>query len=263
MMTYAISLKRATERRQYIENHLTQRGLSHKVIDAVDGRLMTDDERAALCNIDRVKAHPRWLTPGAIGCALSHQLAYKAFLAGTERHAFIVEDDAHLPEDIAALLIDIAAVAADDEVVLLYATSLVSGKLSTHNALPLRRGRLHYPLDLRHAMTATAYVVGRSAANGLLNANTPVASCADAWHHFYDRGGFKTLRVHYPIEVRTMPFKSSIDYLQDGSLSQRFSAWVDRHKVFPFYRLLARRRAVRARSMMRYRLVDAPSQYDI
>ena len=130
MKTYAISLRRATVRSTYIKGHLSARRLSFTCIDAIDGALLNADDLEQKCDLERVNAFPRWLTPGAIACALSHQLSYHSLLESGDRFAFIVEDDAHLPEDIEGLLDDIAAVAAEDEVILLYAASLEVGVLS-------------------------------------------------------------------------------------------------------------------------------------
>ena len=47
-----------------------------------------------------VKGREQALTPGELGCTLSHLQALKEFLESDDSYAFILEDDAILPEDL-------------------------------------------------------------------------------------------------------------------------------------------------------------------
>lgn len=95
---YVISLARATERRRAIAAHLDSIGIEYEIVDAVDGRALSDEYRAS------VVAPGCVLTPGLIGCGLSHWELSKKHLASDREVALFLEDDARLSPAAAAFL---------------------------------------------------------------------------------------------------------------------------------------------------------------
>lgn len=81
-------------------------------LEAVDGGAVLDAARAyvepaALAALDvmrrtGVRAGHRDLTPGAVGCYLSHVQAWRAVAASSAPYAFVFEDDADVPRDLLA-----------------------------------------------------------------------------------------------------------------------------------------------------------------
>src|SRR3954447_23246954 len=96
MRAYVINLPRSVARRASIANELAALSIPHEFIEAVDGREMTAGERAAMVDEARAAQSPHWLTPGQIGCSLSHLRVYERIAAGDEPVALVLEDDAQL-----------------------------------------------------------------------------------------------------------------------------------------------------------------------
>lgn len=260
MITYYISLKRAKERRSHVRRHVEHRGLKSDCVDAIDGQAFKDRDLAAFADLERVERMRWWLTNGAIACALSHKLAYERLLKSGERCAFIIEDDTWLPENIGEILERVKSVMAPDEVVLLMLTASRTVELSTVGNTPLWKDgpTLYYPMDLGATMCAAAYCIGRTAAQGILRANTPVAVTADSWKWFWEAGAFRALRVIQPTAVTAMNFKSSIDYLA-GAKGMVASA-IDRLRPPIIHGLVVRKRQSHLNALSgNYRFTDAPS----
>ena len=87
-----LNLKSSAARRQQIGACLANLGIDHRFFDAIDGRLLSADERERLAPASSL-VFDRPLTSGEIGCAASH-FAVIQQLAG-ENHDFVcvMEDD--------------------------------------------------------------------------------------------------------------------------------------------------------------------------
>lgn len=95
---YVISLARAPERRAAISAHLTSLGIEFEIVDAVDGRALSAEYLAS------VTAPGVRLSPGMIGCNLSHYELSKKLIASSADVALFLEDDARLHPSAAAFL---------------------------------------------------------------------------------------------------------------------------------------------------------------
>lgn len=252
MKTYYISLDRSKERARHIQRHVDELQLNSCKISAVDGKLLTREDIVKVCNIEQVDKLRWWLTDGAIGCALSHKIAYKKFLETTDEAAFIIEDDVVLPKNIGEILALVSQEIKSNEVVLLYYTSFKPAEISSVGGVELSnlKSGLYFPMDLKQPITAAAYCIGREAAKGMLKANTPIALAADSWNDFYLKGAFSGLRLLYPSPIVTRNFKSSIDYFKKGSLKGRLSEVVNKYKVPIVYQYVKKRRADTLDSML-------------
>lgn len=250
MKTFAISLASSLQRRSYIEHHLLQRGLDFELVEAVDGSKLTPKELDELCDMATVSRLRWWLTNGAIGCALSHREVYKKVVDQNLPYAFVVEDDVIVPKDINKLLNSLEQTIKPDSIVLLYYASFKLCKLSTHGKEVVGDHSLLFPIDVDQAITATAYIIGQEAARKMVQLILPVQATADSWDHYYKRGAFKSLRYVYPMPVKTMHFKSSIDYMTSNSLKGTLSAFIDRYKIPPFFQLFKLLRKRRTDSML-------------
>jgi glycosyl transferase family 25 len=222
----------------------------------VDGKTLTEAEKLKLCDMDAVRLAPWWLNDGAIGCALSHRRALGKFLETGAACAFIVEDDVVLPGNIEEVLNDLEPGMREDEVVLLYYASHEPIELSSHNQEATPNGMLHYPVNLQKILTATAYVIGRQAAQRMYEAILPVRVTADSWFHFYQLDCFRHFRLLYPMMVQVHHFKSSIDYIHQESRLARLTNWIDRHKVPLLFQLLRYRRKQMLNRMLKVYVSD-------
>jgi glycosyl transferase family 25 len=100
MKIYLINLDRHLQRLERMEKLL--QGLSFQRISAVDGRTVPGPERrdpsrrpdcASLSRYERA-------------CTISHRAAWRAFLAGPENYACVLEDDLHLSPDFPRFIQD-------------------------------------------------------------------------------------------------------------------------------------------------------------
>lgn len=259
MRTYAISLEESERRYDYINNHLKKLALPYTIINAVNGRQLTEQEVEAVCDMDTVRELDWWLTRGAIGCALSHYKAYQTFLDSDEELAFIVEDDVLLPPNIKEILASIAKNYQEGEIVLLYFTSFEPTKISTKHATELPNGALMYPMEIEQVMAATAYVMSRKVAKNMMDNIKPIRVTADCWKHFYKEEAIQSLRVYYPAPVVTKHFKSSIDYIKHDSLKGKLTKWIDDKKIPVAFQLVNYLRKRKTKAMLNYELVDSIS----
>ncbi len=103
MRILVINLDRATERWEWMQAGLARLGLSAERLPAVDGHALPAAERAA----HMAKAPPdRPLSPGELGCLLSHREAWRRIAAGEARWACVLEDDLHLASAATSFLRD-------------------------------------------------------------------------------------------------------------------------------------------------------------
>lgn len=97
---FVITIERNANRRELLESNL--RGLEFSYVDGVDGSRVPESELGAEYDDDRAQvAYGRSLSPGQIGCALSHRKAYRAMLEEQYDRVLILEDDASFPPESA------------------------------------------------------------------------------------------------------------------------------------------------------------------
>ena len=104
--TYVINLERSIDRWQYIHKHLSDLGVVHQRVDAIDAQLNTLDKSV----YDAVRNKNEYFAPlknTEIACYLSHIKALTQFLNDPSvEYALILEDDVELletPESLVAL----------------------------------------------------------------------------------------------------------------------------------------------------------------
>jgi len=257
MKTYIISLARSQERRQYITKHVQSLALDFSLVDAIDGSAFSNKDLPTFCEMSIVNANRHWLSNGAIACSLSHLKAYNFFLASQDKCCFIIEDDVILPNSINERLIELELNIHDDEVILLYYTSFHKCYFSKINSINLQYGQLVYPMDISHPITAAAYIIGRKAAEKLVNTILPIKAAADSWSYFYEKKCFSSFRVLYPPTIRVKNFKSTIDYLDKDSWLGKLSNHVQEKKIPMIFQLAKMIRKIRVWIMSsRFYLID-------
>ncbi|WP_315924296.1 glycosyltransferase family 25 protein [Mesorhizobium sp. SP-1A] len=103
MKVYFINLDRSPERRGWFEAQAARLGLDAVRIEAVDARQLPDIEIERLRGLSSGRNS---LSPGEIGCFLSHRKIWQAVLDGADEWAFAAEDDLHLAQDAARFIND-------------------------------------------------------------------------------------------------------------------------------------------------------------
>jgi len=244
MRIFAISIRRYRERYAYLSEHLHNYFGDEFEIVGVDGRTLSNDAAAAIS-----------LSPGQIGCSLSHIAAYRRIVELGLPCALIVEDDCILPHDIHTLLAQLEKTIRPGEAIQLYNWSLQPSEFSTRNAVPVGRYGLYYPMQMSGVGSTTAYIITRQAAEKLIRVNYPVKVTADNWSFFQRHGAVSVVRILHPSPVKIMPFESTI-----ASSDQTIAAWIKRNALVQFL-LSIRRRALLRKRDSNVILVDQKSPY--
>ena len=118
---WVLNLRRSVERRARIAGHLDALGLPFEIIEGVDGRAMTAGDRAAVSNSrESQRLLRRELTPGEIGCGISHLALYRKLVDEGWDEVVILEDDAIVDREFLEVLRRRESLPADWELVLLY-----------------------------------------------------------------------------------------------------------------------------------------------
>ncbi|MGY5955800.1 glycosyltransferase family 25 protein [Kosakonia sp. BK9b] len=219
MKTYIISLKHSEERRRSVSAQASELQLDYAFIDAVNGR----DIPANVLGFLR-KKESYAITPGEIGCSMSHLLAYEKLLNSTDEHALILEDDVLIPADINERLARLAAhIKGDKPYVCLL--SKVNQYCKKPLMLLAEKDALHH---VYNAAFSHAYVINRKAAKNLLDNLFPVWCVADQWSTFKDFGHIHLLGV-IPACINTHPEFEKITTIadRDGDAiqQQKKQAW--------------------------------------
>lgn len=267
MKTYVINLPHSHERRISMSQQLARAAVPYEFVDAVDGRRLSAPERAELVDEATVARFPDWLTPGQIGCALSHLGAYERFLASGENDevALILEDDATMTAAFAELVASVVPQMWGSEVVLLYFRSFGVCRFSAHGAVEIVGGaRLVYPLDVSQPITSVAYAITREASRRLAEVIVPIRAGADSWGHFYELGAIDSLRcvIPRPCGVRK-DFDSTIGYSRGKSSRLRAASLTARNRSSAIAHLLTINRYLVERRMSRIAIIDDPSPIEV
>ncbi|MDP4004960.1 glycosyltransferase family 25 protein [Methylobacterium sp. NEAU K] len=244
MYCFAISIPRFRERHAYIAEHLARFWGPDFEIIGIDGDAAGQEISART-----------GLTPGQVGCALSHLAVYETLVARKIPWALVVEDDVVLPHDIHDILVRIEATLRRGDVVLLYNRPQHLAAFSTVDAVSIGDYRLCLPMSMSGLGTTAAYVITRQAAEGILAANRPIVVAADNWTYFYERRAVSRARVMSPNAVAVQPFESTI--FASGS---KVGAFLRSNRILrPL--LTARRKFLTTRMAANMVFVDEVSPY--
>jgi glycosyl transferase family 25 len=243
-----------------MEDQLEGAGLSHEFVEAVDGQALTRSERASLVDEAAVAQFPEWLTPGMIGCSLSHLRVYEQIIADGEEISLVLEDDVRLPQGIADTAAEVAAHMSGSEVVLMYFRSFGACALSARDSTPLSGGmQLLYPMKVSQPVTTGAYLITPEACRRLTEVILPIRVGPDSWGEFYELDVIQSLRCVLPRPVTMRKeFKSTITR-SSARRSDRITGFVARHHIFPLFQLLTLNRYLIERRMSRIDIVPERS----
>jgi glycosyl transferase family 25 len=182
-----INLDRSVERRSYIEGHLRALGLSAHRIEAVDGRVLADDEGAVRTWYDDQVARDsfsRSLSLPEIGCARSHVRAYEYVREHELEMALIIEDDARLEPEVAVKLEAVLAEIPED-------WGVVQLRYDVSAYEPLGEHSVQFNVDEQLPVAATAYLVNGKAIDAILEKAFPLRYPADSFVGRLPRWGVK------------------------------------------------------------------------
>lgn len=186
MKVFVINLDRNTDRLKAVSERLQARGVAFERFPAVDGRALDAAVRRRVhSRVRTLFARGFGMTPGEIGCTLSHLKVYQRIVDENLDAACVMEDDASPEPGFAEGLgrIEAQLDASRPQVILL------APILYPEPEVPEGLHRLE------DAMFADAYVITRPAAAAILRANSPVRCMSDFWGYLKRRAGFELYQL--------------------------------------------------------------------
>lgn len=236
--------------------------MPHEFLPAVDGRKLTEANMREMCDMDVVRQWSQLLTPGMIGCSLSHHRAYQKMVTENIDFALILEDDTRLSREVPRIVDELESnlrtgLLDQNEPILLYYQSKEKVAFSNANSVRLKGGTgAFYPIDIWRPITTAAYVISLPIAKRLAALVYPVRYSPDSWAVFHRENAIGGLRCVLPLPVESGFFKSDIGYEQHKRLNQLVKG-LEARNVFPVKQLLHWRRRRLARKQNRYVIMDS------
>jgi glycosyl transferase family 25 len=259
MQTFVINLKRATQRREFMEKQLQRLLIPYQIFDATEGKALSQEFINANCDTAMMAKHPDWLTLGMIGASLSHFYLYQHIVKNNIGMAFILEDDMELDDEVAAALRYVETnqhLFDKKEPILFYYASHQPLLFSTYQSIKLNGGlQAMYPQELGLVGSSAAYIIFKEAAEALTKVILPVRVAPDSWAAFNDFGGMKLLRCVYPPITKPAPFESQMGYT-DKSFMGKIKQLFNPNNIYPISEILKARRRKIAAKMANYTITD-------
>lgn len=177
---FVISLSRSLERREMARKQMSHLGIGYSFFDAVDGRNLMDEDVRRVDQVEAKKFSGHDLSPGEIGCALSHIKLYEMMVEKGIERCVILEDDAYLHMHFKKIVEAIVSYNHSDIVFLHHGKAK---KWPILRALPegyrLARYRTPSKHSKRAVLSAAGYVLTLEGAKKLLAQAYPVRMPAD------------------------------------------------------------------------------------
>lgn len=178
---YLVSLKQDVARREALKRRFPEAYSAFQNIGAVDGRALPAKEY-----FEKTKGfysyHKRVMTPGELGCTLSHIKALNEFLMTSSSHAMIIEDDIIGEDEDFKLIADFIKAEFKGEGIAYCGCQ--DGLMNRYKyGKPICNSVLKVAYGNRAEFSRTAaYIVSRSAAKTILSFhNENFITVADFW----------------------------------------------------------------------------------
>ena len=257
MKYYLINLDRASDRLEFMTKQFNENNIEFERIKAIDGRLLTQEEIEAKCDMNSVRSSPQWLTPGMLACCMSHSNTYKKAIDDNVKVCCILEDDVKIYPDFSAVVNKLENVIQDDEIILIYFSSFNIVKLSNNGKQHLLKDYYLYQcVNTDRIMSAAAYMLTQKTLDKLLSVYYPIGTGSDSWLDYKKHGAFSKIRCVYPRVAHPNYFKSTIDYMDKKSLKGKLSALVEKNKIPIAYQIVKYKRKKYEHSMYKVEFVD-------
>ena len=101
---WVLNLERSRDRRVYMADQLRRLNWQFEIIPAVDGRCLSAEDLRYYSAQEALKFVSRELSPGEIGCALSHARIWERIVAVNIQEALIFEDDIEIKSELMGVL---------------------------------------------------------------------------------------------------------------------------------------------------------------
>lgn len=241
MDIHVISLINSTHRRASIDRQLRKLNLPYLFYDAVSGVSLDPTRLSDLVDMDQVSQYPGWLTPNAIGCALSHLGVYRRIAESTSNWHLVLEDDMILDNSLSRILplFDKILDHLKNDLILLYANNNAAQIELTSNIELLSKGsRLYLVNNPIGIAAAGAYIIHRDTAIRLLYNNPKVRYAADSWGEFQSMKCFDKVYLMYPFQAKPAMYESTIGYVNQRTILFRIKNIIEQYRIPLLYQAL-------------------------
>lgn len=253
MKTYIINLKRSVERRKAIETAARSIGLDFTIVEAVDGKLLSDDE------FEWYRNGREEMMRSEAACMLSHNKVYAQMQEDNVPVALVLEDDVLFEEPQLVQLLDyIKSLHQPQQVTLLTYYWCKPGQLELTTQSTVNGGREEYYFCKPHQVwgvgRAAAYILTKNCAKRILDYHQGKALCnADSWVVYQNEGLIEDIRCIFPLPiVENTRFGSDIGYVKGGlsTIIKRIIEWAIQANI-PFVKsyMMKRRKLFAERFM--------------
>ena len=218
-----ISLEKSIERRTFIIKQCNQFGIEYELLEAVDGRTLPENIRNEFIQFRKNAYAPKGLppstwevTPGVIGCALSHINAYNKIVENDTEAALILEDDAILTNNITLIMNDknVIKCLRDKKVELIQLAAVKSDYIYLPEIKLLERIKLGSGLTIGKAAKiipgTSCYIISKSGAQKLLANILPLRYASDQMLANCEYFGISYYATKYPLSTQNRQLKSTI-----------------------------------------------------
>ncbi len=230
---FVINMKHSTERRAVMTARLEALGLAYSFFEAVDGRGLDLDRLPAYDGTRRRLFFGRDMTPGEIGCLLSHKAVYQHMVDQNIAAAVVLEDDVFLTPDFPVVIEALTRLSVKWDVIRFLAQEKVQ-------KTPCR---IIYELDCKpYALArigatpggAYGYMLTRSAAGKLLRHMQKNLLPVDILHGYVWKTGLESFILKPSPVSADMEGESTIGYGKRFDKSLALKGW--ERLAYPFTR---------------------------
>lgn len=230
-----------SERRSHIIKEFQKFNIEFEFIDAVNGKLLKLDSDP-LIDYSAVLKHPKWLTPGMVGCSLSHIKCYQKIIDENLDFALILEDDVCLNFDIADIAKNITKFMSPDEVTLFFYQCWEEIFLSKKDAIPISLNTSFFRTSGKLKLISTGgYMIGNSACKKMIENLLPVHIAPDPWKYFCERGIISKVNILYPLPISNAYFESTLGY-QKNKIVSIITKVINKYQLPFLYQYIVNRR---------------------
>tara|TARA_B110000967_G_C18682474_1_gene458815 strand:+ start:69 stop:824 length:756 start_codon:yes stop_codon:yes gene_type:complete len=226
---YVINLKKSKSRKKHIINELKKQKIkNYEIIDAVNGAVLSLKELRSKTYKNKYNNNP-WnikMSPGQIGCSLSHIKVYKIFIKTKFKIALILEDDAIFIDNFKNNLkkLIIKNFKFKKQITLL-------SELKEFYQKPIIEGAGYELVNVTNAFFAHAYFINRDAAKSIISFNYPVKTIADNFVFFKIYCGIKINGLNpFIVDQDKVNHKTTI-FIKKHNLKKKF---LFRKRLFKF-----------------------------
>jgi len=189
-----ISLERSLERRERVEEQLAKTKLQWTFMNAVDGYALPQMPSSyQKKKVKRLQGYE--LTPGEVGCYLSHIEAWKACVSN-QKITLVFEDDFVLSPQFEIVLNDLLSISGEWDLVRL------SGIYGTNDSVLVKRDSYSLVRNLGEPCGTACYVLNPKGAQILLQNTADIYEPVDHYLEHFKKHGLRCLAAKpYPVEL--------------------------------------------------------------